>query len=124
MIPVRVDGGRVPSTRATDRVLELPAGHPLIGARCPGCDEPFTAGAPIRLVLVAVPDPGQQAKAAAGRPYTGAAVAVHHDCVGVTSVDGGRVAELEADVARLRGLLQQANAQVTHAREQAEWGQR
>ena len=79
MIPVRAD--RLPHVIST-----YPCPGPAVHGPCPACDEEI--GGPIALVHIGPgDDPGDQAKARAGRWHTGAAVAVHAACAGVESTE-------------------------------------
>jgi hypothetical protein len=83
VIPVRVD--TLPTLGST-RVLTIAAGHPLVGAMCPACDERLERDARVVLVLVGPgPDAEDQKAAREGRWHTGAAVTVHALCAGLTA---------------------------------------
>lgn len=79
MIPVRAEG--LPPL--TLRTFAGP-GDALQGSICPACDEEFMTG-PVTLIHIGPgSDPEDQEKARAGRWHTGAAVAVHSACAGLT----------------------------------------
>lgn len=74
-------------TLGVDRVWVLQPGHPLVtdGWPCPACNATLGAGDRVVPVLLGPgDDPDAQAKAQAGRWYSGAVVMVHAACAGLT----------------------------------------
>jgi hypothetical protein len=86
VIPVRVRMDARP-VLATDRRMELAASHPMALEPCPVCDVPLgpADGPPEPVVLVFVGVHPADRYRATGEWGTGAAVAVHAACAGVTS---------------------------------------
>ena len=78
MIPVRVSASLMP-VLAAERRFTIAADHPLAAGFCPVCDGPLT-GQPVVLVFVGI-EPEDRKPAGF---TTGAAVAVHAVCAGVS----------------------------------------
>lgn len=82
MITVRYREGDPRAIALDSRLAPI---HPLIGEPCPGCDNPFLPGDHMALVYVG-PGGSPEARAASvgGNYHTGAAVALHAPCAGVS----------------------------------------